>query len=394
MTKIQSVAERGDVASDVARDPARWKVLYDSPEPQGVALPAPFDDAFSPLQRMLVLRAFRPDKVVPAITEYVGAEMGQPYVDPLPFDLDACFADSDAGTPLVFILSPGSDPMANLLKFAESKTRKAEGAKPDDPEVPTRVEAVSLGQGQGPFATRCIDEGARNGHWVVLQNCHLAKSFMPELEQLCELRIKREDTHPDFRLWLTSYPSPIFPVSILENSVKMTNEAPKGLKAGLARTFASDPLSDASFFETCTKDEAWRKMVFGLAFFHSFVQERAKYGPIGFNIPYQFNENDLRISIRQLKMFLDEYDETPYETLRYTCGECNYGGKVTDGHDRVTVEYILKLFYTPEIVNDDYAFSASGTYRAPKHGSYEDYLEYRPSRRRRRFRVPRQRRHR
>ena len=376
MTKIQSVAARGDVASDVASDPARWKVLYDSPEPQSVALPAPFDDAFSPLQRMLVLRAFRPDKVVPAITEYVGAEMGQPYVDPLPFDLDACFADSDAGTPLVFILSPGSDPMANLLKFAESKTRKAEGAKPDDPEVPTRVEAVSLGQGQGPFATRCIDEGARNGHWVVLQNCHLAKSFMPELEQQCELRIKREDTHPDFRLWLTSYPSPIFPVSILENSVKMTNEAPKGLKAGLARTFASDPLSDASFFETCTKDAAWRKMVFGLAFFHSFVQERAKYGPIGFNIPYQFNENDLRISIRQLKMFLDEYDETPYETLRYTCGECNYGGKVTDGHDRVTVECILKLFYTPEIANDDYAFSASGTYRAPAHGSYRDYLEY------------------
>jgi dynein heavy chain len=138
----------------------------------------------------------------------------------------------------------------------------------------------------------------------------------------------------------------------------------------------SDPLSDSAFFETCTKDQTWRKMVFGLAFFHSFVQERAKYGAIGFNIPYQFNENDLRISIRQLKMFLDEYDETPYETLRYTCGECNYGGKVTDGHDRITVDCILKLFYTPEITNDDYAFSPSGTYRAPKHGEYGEYLAY------------------
>jgi dynein heavy chain len=376
MTDLPTVAARGDVPSDVANDPNRWKVLYDSPEPQDEALPSPFHESFSPLQRMLVLRAFRPDKVVPAITEYVGKEMGAAYVDPLPFDLDACFADSDAGTPLVFILSPGSDPMANLLKFAETKTRKKEGAKPDDAEVPTRVEAVSLGQGQGPFALRCIETGAKEGHWVVLQNCHLAKSFMPELEQQCELRIKREDVHPDFRLWLTSYPSPIFPVSILENSVKMTNEAPSGLKAGLARTFLSDPLSDSAFFETCTKDQTWRKMVFGLAFFHSFVQERAKYGAIGFNIPYQFNENDLRISIRQLKMFLDEYDETPYETLRYTCGECNYGGKVTDGHDRITVDCILKLFYTPEIVNDDYAFSPSGTYRAPKHGEYGEYLAY------------------
>mmetsp|Transcript_6703 Transcript_6703/g.27190 ORF Transcript_6703/g.27190 Transcript_6703/m.27190 type:complete len:4341 (+) Transcript_6703:132-13154(+) len=376
MTDLPTVAARGDVPSDVANDPNRWKVLYDSPEPQDEALPSPFHESFSPLQRMLVLRAFRPDKVVPAITEYVGKEMGAAYVDPLPFDLDACFADSDAGTPLVFILSPGSDPMANLLKFAETKTRKKEGAKPDDAEVPTRVEAVSLGQGQGPFALRCIETGAKEGHWVVLQNCHLAKSFMPELEHTCELRLKREDVHPDFRLWLTSYPSPIFPVSILENSVKMTNEAPSGLKAGLARTFSSHPLSDSAFFETCTKDQTWRKMVFGLAFFHSFVQERAKYGAIGFNIPYQFNENDLRISIRQLKMFLDEYDETPYETLRYTCGECNYGGKVTDGHDRITVDCILKLFYTPEIVNDDYAFSPSGTYRAPKHGEYGEYLAY------------------
>ena len=74
-----------------------------------------------------------------------------------------------------------------------------------------RVEAVSLGQGQGPFAMKNIEEGMREGFWVVLQNCHLAKSFMPELEQQCEIRIKREDTHPDFRLWLTSLPQPDLP---------------------------------------------------------------------------------------------------------------------------------------------------------------------------------------
>ena len=100
------MAAKGDLPADVAEDPARWKVLYDSPEPQGVALPAPFDDAFSPLQKMLVIRAFRPDKVVPAITEYVGKEMGERYVEPLPFDLDGVFRRLGAGTPLVFILSP------------------------------------------------------------------------------------------------------------------------------------------------------------------------------------------------------------------------------------------------------------------------------------------------
>ena len=257
----------------------------------------------------------------------------------------------------------------NASQFAASKKSKTypEGM---------RVEAVSLGQGQGPYAMKNIEEGMKKGFWVVLQNCHLAKSFMPELEVVCETRLKEDGVHQDFRLWLTSYPSPIFPITILENSVKMTNEAPKGLRAGLMRTFMSDPLSDSEFFDTCTKDESWRKMVFGLAFFHSSMQERRKYGAIGFNIPYDFNENDLRISIRQLKMFLDEYPEVPYETLMYTCGECNYGGKVTDGHDRVTVDCILRLFYTPEILRDGYAFSPSGLYKAPPHGNYKSYLKY------------------
>lgn len=69
-----------------------------------------------------------------------------------------------------------SDPTAALLKFAEEKGR--------------RVEVVSLGQGQGPVAQRWIDEGVQEGFWVVLQNCHLAKSFLPQLELICEQQLQ------------------------------------------------------------------------------------------------------------------------------------------------------------------------------------------------------------
>ena len=203
---------------------------------------------------------------------------------------------------------------------------------------------------------------------------------MPKLEQICDtLSPDPKITHPDFRLWLTSYPSPEFPTSILQNGVKMTNEPPKGLKNNLQGSFLTDPISSEEFFEGCLQPKPFKRLLYGLTFVHAVIQERRKYGPLGWNIAYEFNDSDLRICVRQLKMFLDEDTSViPFDALKYLTSECNYGGRVTDDKDRILITTILDDYYCPEMVNDEnYLFVPDRNYLINDGiTSYQDYLNF------------------
>ena len=208
----------------------------------------------------------------------------------------------------------------------------------------------------------------------MLQNCHLAKSWMPRLEVVVQDFANDEKSiHEDFRLYLTSMPADYFPVSVLQNGVKLTTEPPRGLKANIKRSFQELSLEQ---FEDCKKPEVWRKLLFGLCFFHGVLQERKKFGPLGWNIRYEFNDSDLETSITMLRIFLDEQDEIPWDALIYVTGHINYGGRVTDDWDRRCLISILKKFYCTDILNDEYRFSPSGVYYAPPHGELDSYRSY------------------
>ena len=93
---------------------------------------------------------------------------------------------------------------------------------------------LALGQGMEENAKLLIERGAIRGHWVMLQNCHLLTSWLKTLEGIIESNVK-----PDkgFRLWLTTMPTPEFPLGILQKSLKVVTEPPDGLGANVRQKF-------------------------------------------------------------------------------------------------------------------------------------------------------------
>ena len=65
------------------------------------------------------MKCLRPDKLIPAIQNFIADNMGKEYIISPPFDLSKCYRDSAIETPLIFVLTPGSDPVADFKRFAE-----------------------------------------------------------------------------------------------------------------------------------------------------------------------------------------------------------------------------------------------------------------------------------
>ena len=86
--------------------------------------------------------------------------MGDDYfVQPPVLQYERIYSQSSCNSPVVFILSPGADPLSSLITLA-----KAHGY------FPTKFKSLALGQGQAKAAERLLEQGYHRGHWVVLEN--------------------------------------------------------------------------------------------------------------------------------------------------------------------------------------------------------------------------------
>ncbi|KAG1714041.1 Dynein heavy chain 3, axonemal [Nymphon striatum] len=186
------------------RHSSAWIKYFETNNLAEMNFPYPWS-TIGDLEKLIIMKSIKPEKLIQAIQNFIGNNLGNEFLNPPTPELNTPFSLSTSQTPLIFLLSSGSDPINQLQAFANKMTITED-----------RLMMVSLGQGQGQLATQQILKGAADGSWVVLQNCHLCSNWMTTLKEIFEQKLLKEDIHEDFRLWLTSYSSSYFPTSILQ----------------------------------------------------------------------------------------------------------------------------------------------------------------------------------
>ncbi|KAJ3128700.1 hypothetical protein HK098_003691 [Nowakowskiella sp. JEL0407] len=361
---LSNLEQFRSLASDIEGSSKQWKKYCENECPESEKLPQEWKNK-SALQKLCILRCLRPDRMSYAVRNFVSTKMGAKYVDSSRVPLPKSYEESGPATPVFFILSPGVDPVKEV---------EALGRQLGVSEDIGNFHNVSLGQGQEVIAEQRLDLAHKDGGWVMLQNIHLVAKWLPVLEK--KLEHLSSGAHENFRVFLSAEPAAeasahIIPTSILQASIKITNEPPTGMQANIRR--ALDNFTQETL-ERCSKDAEFKAILFALCYFHAVVLERRKFGTQGWNRPYPFSTGDLMISVDVLYNYLETFSKVPWTDLRYMIGDIMYGGHISDDWDRRLCSSYLDVYLREEMLEGN--FELAPGFVAPGSSDYKEYHRY------------------
>lgn len=312
------------------------------------------------MHRLLLIQAFRPDRVIAAGQLLVSTVLGDDFMPLAEKELDfsACVENQlTSNTPALLCSVPGFDASGRVDDLAA--------------ELNKQISSIAIGSAEGfNQAERAINMACKSGRWVLLKNVHLAPQWLIQLEK----KLHSLQPHAAFRLFLTMEISPRVPVNLLRAGRIFVYEPPPGIRANLLRTFSTVPVA------RMMKPPSERaRLYFLLAWFHAIVQERLRYVPLGWAKKYEFNESDLRVACDTLDTWIDQTamsranlppEKIPWDAIVTLLSQSIYGGKIDNDFDqRLLTSFLSKLFTSHSFEAD---FALVGNVEGQRHITMPD----------------------
>ncbi|KAK3531386.1 hypothetical protein QTP70_018186, partial [Hemibagrus guttatus] len=288
-------------------------------------IPSSIAKKISLFQQVLVVQALRPERLQSAMANFASHALGMKELSPPPLNLRRFYGETVETEPVLIIISPGADPSQELQDLANHTV----GLE--------RYHEVAMGQGQADVALQVLRECVCNGEWLCLKNLHLVTQWLPLLEK----EVNNMRPKAGFRLWLTAEVHPNFTPILLQSSLKITYEAPPGLKKNLLRTYeswSSEQISKGG-------NTARAQSLFCLAWFHAVCQERRNYIPQGWTKFYEFSLSDLRAGFNIIDRLFEGGKAFQWDYVHGLLENAIYGGRVDNVCDlRVLRSYLHQFF--------------------------------------------------
>ncbi|KFU84710.1 Dynein heavy chain 8, axonemal, partial [Chaetura pelagica] len=356
LVELSKLPQFAEILDQISQNEKGWKSWFDKDAPEEEVVPDGYNKSLDTFRKLLLIRSWCPDRTLSQARKYIADSLDEKYTEPVILNLEKTWKESEPRTPLICFLSMGSDPSDQIDSLARKHRLECR--------------TISMGQGQEVHARKFIQIAMQEGGWVLLQNCHLGLNFLDELLDTILTAEIQDDT---FRVWITTEPHPKFPITLLQTAIKFTNEPPQGVRASLKRTFSiiNQDLLDISNMPM------WKPLLYTVAFLHSTVQERRKFGPLGWNIPYEFNSADFTASVQFIQNHLDDCDikkGISWNTVRYMIGEVQYGGRVTDDFDKRLLNCFARVWFNEKMFDSTFCFYTG--YKIPVCKTVGEYFEY------------------
>ncbi|KAM8953036.1 dynein axonemal heavy chain 5-like [Pelodytes ibericus] len=321
-----------------------WKTFCESEQPENpskVKWPEGLEE-LNPLQQLLVLRAVRPDRLLPSASNYISGTLGKMYAAPVTLDLQASLASMSPTHPALLIYDTDSSlPQILLLELAKKQNQKII-------VLPISMEEETVEE--------IIRNGMSEGDWILLENVQNSTKLMMSLEEILR---SNQNIDKNFRLWLSIQVGLDLPIRLLHRTVKIVVNMPMNMKSGIIHSWQFVSPNTLSL----SRRPDWPALLHNFCFMHCATRLRTLFGSsAGWNFPnkMRFGTTELLEGLELLKREFKD-DEFPtggrnvsWTTIRSLLSEIIYGSSISDVTDMTSFTSMVDYWISSSTTKKDY----------------------------------------